>query len=882
MINNIEFKITYQIKESENAMSNTLCHKKESLQKKWTIHLISWLLPGSVFLFSMALIGAAPFGDETILLRDSVGQYIDFINYFKTVLQGENDLFYTFSKLLGGDLISLASYYLLSPFNLLFAFSNNENIPLVYTAIVVLKLSACGATFCWAAQKRDGVRYSHLLFSTAYALMAYNVLYQWNLMWLDGVIVLPLLGLGVERIWDKKSPLLYILSLGYALLTNFYIGYMLCIASVLFSVARFVLHQGGLQERFRLLGKYLFASIVGGFATAFVWLPAFLSLRKGRAQFSKSIFSFALNFDPLELFAKLVAGSGGPEQLGNGLPHIFCGTAILFLAVLFFVSKKIPLKVRATVFCVMLTVTGSFFFRITDVAWHGFSPNNSFNFRYAFIWSYLLIMIAQHALSQKLTDCVAGCIAAMFPLCLVYIYLLIKDYDYVQPVGIVLGIIVLAVVLILTKHLNRLKLASLILCAVSIAEIGANCFLLLNSVVGEVWTLKMSEWNSIIPNTTQAVEYVKQQDTGLYRMEKTFRRTHNDAMFFAYNGLSHFSSGGQAFIPKFVEKMGLRNYHEAWAFYNTGSTAEVDSLLGVKYVLSKSDLHAQKEYTLLTQVDDIGIYENPNALPLVMLSNPQIMDVNMNEKDYFALHNNIWSGLSGAETQVVHPAQNYSITLINLQKSTDSFGHTVYEKIDSAEESLLRYEITVTQQMPLYFYFSAPDTQNVTVRVNGQDRGAYFDVYRWDIASAGTYKPGDTVVIELVPGGNNMKVKKCYFYYEDLPALTEVTQHIRSSQIDIQKQSSSYLTGQLIAQQDGYILFTIPYDENWQLCVNGKAVHVEKALDTFLAAQITAGTHNFTLRYIPKGLNIGCILSVVAIAVGLVDVLRRKRALRHA
>ncbi len=152
----------------------------------------------------MALIGAAPFGDETILLRDSVGQYLDFISYFKTVLRGENDLFYTFSKALGGDLVSLASYYLLSPFNLLFIFSKNENIPLFYTAVVVLKLSACGGAFYWAAQKREGAKYSHLLFSTAYALMSYNILYQWNIMWLDGVMILPLLGLGIERIWEKS------------------------------------------------------------------------------------------------------------------------------------------------------------------------------------------------------------------------------------------------------------------------------------------------------------------------------------------------------------------------------------------------------------------------------------------------------------------------------------------------------------------------------------------------------------------------------------------------------------------------------------------------------------------------------------------------------
>ncbi|MBR5022405.1 MAG: YfhO family protein [Oscillospiraceae bacterium] len=859
-------------------MKIMLCHNS-AVRKPWILGILSWLIPGGIFLLSMALIGAAPFGDETILLRDSVGQYLDFINYFKTVLRGENDLFYTFSKTLGGDLLSLASYYLLSPFNLLFIFSTNENIPLFYTAVVVLKLSACGGAFCWAALKREDAKYSHLLFSTAYALMSYNILYQWNIMWLDGVMILPLLGLGIERIWERKSPVLYIFSLGYALVTNFYIGYMLCVASVLFSFARFLLYKGNLRERCGLLRKYLFASCVGGLGTAFVWLPSFLSLRKGRPQFDESIFSFVLNFDPPELTAKLVAGAGGPEQLGNGLPHIFCGTLTLFLVFLFFFSKKVPWKVRITVLCTVLTITGSFFFRFTDVAWHGFSPNNSFNFRYAFILSYLLIMIAQHTLSKKIPISFLGSLAAAIPLGVIYIFLLTKDYDYVQPVGIGLGTCVVTVFLIFGNRLGGKKLAYLLLCAVSIVELGVNSFLLLDGVVGEVWTLRMSEWNSQIPKITQAVDYVKQQDTSFYRMEKTFQRTHNDAMFFAYNGLSHFSSAERAFVPEFTEKMGLRNHLEAWTYYNAGSTAEVDSLLGIKYVLSKADLTHQKGYTLLTKIEDIGVYQNHNALPIAMLADPQIVEVSMDRDNYFALHNEIWSSICGEELQVVNRADHDSVTFVNLKESIDAAGNTVYSKINSTQEAICRYEITITQHKPLYFYFSAPDTQNVTVRVNGEDQGVYFDVYRWDMSSAGTYQPGDSVVIELVPGTDTMTVNESYFYYEDLQALTMASQSIQDNHVVVQSQSSSHLTGEITSRQDGYLLFTIPYDQGWQLCIDGNPVQTVKGLDTFLAAQITAGTHRFTLHYTPDGLYIGCVLSLITMTVALVRTLHRRRSL---
>lgn len=179
--------------------------------------------------------------------------------------------------------------------------------------------------------------------------------------------------------------------------------------------------------------------------------------------------------------------------------------------------------------------------------------------------------------------------------------------------------------------------------------------------------------------------------------------------------------------------------------------------------------------------------------------------------------------------------------------------------------------------MPLYYYFTAPGTPKATVRVNGQDRGAYFSDYSWHIAYAGTYKPGDTVVIELVLNGESIRVGESYFYYEDLQAHADATDIIKTNQVELQKQSSSHIDGQVTALQDGYIMFTIPYSESWQLSIDGEPVQTEMVLDTFIAAKVTAGSHTLSLNYIPKGLYVGCALSVMAIAVAVMDALLKKR-----
>ena len=859
-------------------MSNITCNTPQS-GNKWKsrgLLLLSFLIPAGIFMLSMLYAGAAPFGNNTTLLLDSVGQYIDFISYFKTVLRGENDLFYSFAKTLGGDFVGLASYYLLSPFNLLFLLSDNENIPLFYTAVTVLKLSACGTAFYWAAQKRFGAGYIHLLFSTAYALMAYNVLYQWNIMWLDGVIILPLLGLGLERLWEGKSSGLYIFSLIYALLTNFYIGYMLCIAAVLFSLVRLALHEGAWRQRGRLLGKFIFASGIGGFSTAFVWLPAFIAIGKGRAQFESDAVAAAINFNPLQLFSKLVAGAGGPAQLEYGLPHIFCGTAVLFLAILFFISARVPKKVRAAAFCALMFVTGSFVLRFADVAWHGFSPNNAFNYRYSFIWSYIIIMLAQYALYKGLAADGRACLFAAAPLVLMYLFLLVMDYEHVRTAAVGLGACVLLLLLLLVRLPDKRRLASVLLCVIGVAELGINCCMLLDGVVGETRTMQMSEWKSYIPAVTEAVDYVKAQDSGFYRMEKTFSRTHNDAMFHNYNGLSHFSSGERAFVPEFMEKMGFRRYKGVWAYYNMGSTAEVDSLLGVKYLLSKDDMAEQKGYELMTRVDDIGVYRNVNALPLALLSSQELMNLTMDGEDYFELHNRIWSALCGEDVEMLKPVEEYSVSPSNMEMSAETEAGTVYTRSEPGREASLRYELSVTEQMPMYLYFTAPDLQSVNLRINGEDRGAYFDMYRWDMAYIGSYEPGDTVTVELVAGEDTLTVENAYFYYEDMQALAGATEKLQAGTVTLQRQSGSHIEGQLTALQDGYIVFTIPYDTAWKLSIDGEPVQARMALDTFIAAQMDAGDHSFTLRYIPDGLYLGCGLSLLAAAALLIVVMKKR------
>ena len=109
-----------------------------------------------------------------------------------------------------------------------------------------------------------------------YALCTYSIAYQQNILWLDGVILLPLMALGIERIAGGGRPWLYMGSLALGILTDYYIGYMLCIFSVLY----FLFYTlGGFAapgaRALPMLASYAGASLLAAGLAAVLLLPAF-------------------------------------------------------------------------------------------------------------------------------------------------------------------------------------------------------------------------------------------------------------------------------------------------------------------------------------------------------------------------------------------------------------------------------------------------------------------------------------------------------------------------------------------------------------------------------------------------------------------------------
>jgi uncharacterized membrane protein YfhO len=116
-------------------------------------------------------------------------------------------------------------------------------------------------------------------------------------------------------------------------------------------------------------------------------------------------------------------------------------------------------------------------------------------------------------------------------------------------------------------------------------------------------------------------------------------------------------------------------------------------------------------------------YENKNALPLAYISPEGFKDADITEGNTFEKQNllaSYWSDrpiFIKAESEVSEEGAKES-----------GAGH--YERTD--EEGYIVYTIKITENMPLYFYFYAPQRQNGEVFVNGESRDVYFTVNHWN------------------------------------------------------------------------------------------------------------------------------------------------------
>ena len=572
-----------------------------------------------------------PFGNGSVLVLDLNGQYVWFFEALRNAVWGDASLLYSFARALGGEFTGIYAYYLASPLSYIVCLFPQHRMLEALLTLFLLKTAICGGSFGYYMHRtlKDRKPMAIIVFSVFYALSAYAVVQQHNTMWIDAVMWLPMITLGIESLIKHGKYKMYTIFLAITLFSNFYIGYMICIYCFFYFFIYYFAHgedhrNNPLQERFHFvksLARIAFYSIIALGIAAIILLGAYYSLNFGKTTFSTTKWEFLINFDILDLLYKFLPGSYDTVR-PEGLPFVYCGLLTLLLIPAYFLSKRYPMRQKIGSGILIFVFVAIASLNITDLIMHGFQAPNWLNYRYSFMLSFYLCVIACRAfvyfeeISLKGMMVTGGLIALLCVILQKY-----TNGEYIDPndfttiwFSLILIFVYLAA-LAIWRTTDKKRLVAVVLTVIVCAEAFLSGLFHLNALGADVGYSQYSYYNQFLSFTRPLVERVQERDKSFYRMEKTFHRSTNDNMALEMRGLSGSTSTLNKETILFLNKMGYASQSH-WSQYR-GGTPVNDSLLGLKYILSNKDVYAN--YYEIFDVDEASgytTYYNPYALSI--------------------------------------------------------------------------------------------------------------------------------------------------------------------------------------------------------------------------------------------------------------------------
>lgn len=897
--------------------------------------LWAFFIPAFILFLIYVRMDVYPFGRSSVLVLDLNGQYVQFFAALRSAIYGESSFLYSFGRSLGGEFLGIYAYYLASPFSYIVALFPKDNLLEALFLMFVLKCGSAGLSFGVYMHNSQRCNKSvTVALSVLYALSSYFVVMHHNTMWIDALILLPLLTLGIERLVKYKKPALYVITLALTLLSNYYIGYMSCIFVALYYFYYVLSNLGTkadnpLNEKRHFIRSLLrmgLYTVLGIGIAAILLIPAYYSLTFGKTDFTNPDFSFTSKFGFIDFIAKLFPGSYDTVR-PEGLPWVYSGVLSVILLPLYFLTKKISWQEKLASACFILILFASMNINTLDMIWHGFQAPNWLNYRYSFMFSFLLLILAGRALTlirEVGYEWVLGSAAVSAILVVIMQKLNLtclrdgEDFEYFSDInGVWLSIFCLAIygaiLMLMSKHRPyspKIDKLALVMVGVICVEVFLNGVFYTKNLNDDVVISSYDSYHDYYDKYEGALKFIEEnEEDKFYRTEKTETRNVTDGFVFNTNGIASSTSTLDADVVKFIARLGIKA-DSHWTEYK-GSNSVLDSFFGIKYLITKPEETASSLYTEVYADEFTKVYKNPYALSLAFASSPSVNDVTfelptdlidyeyvMNDatNNYewvvksefedtlwspFERMNAILSAISGKEVTVYEGIEHTMEKTSTVTQESSLWNHYVFKSEIGDTSACITFNLTATRDGDIYCFFPTKYSREIKVMVNekflSESDGDY--IYPYDnnaniaiILNLGSYKAGERVMVDVyidAYGEFYLTEGTPYFCYINEEELASVMTDISKSNLNITEFSHDYIEGTINCDgKNNTVLFTIPYDAGWNVKVNGKKVETYETLECLMAFDLPteAGTYSITMKYFPSCYKAGIVISIASLA----------------
>ena len=695
--------------------------------KEKKIYFINLFLVLFIALISYKILKFYPFGNFDSAISDAREQFRPMIYDFLIKLKLGILQSFSFNNGLGNPVYFNSLYYIASPVNIVgLLFNKPEDM---YVVITMVKLGITSLTITKYASSKTTNKTAIILAAISYCFCGWYITYYYYLAFVDTFMIFPLYQYGLERLLNDNKANIYILSLAYMIISNFYLCFPVCIYTILyFIIVRLFYQQDSKKEKLRSFINISKATIVVFFLVLF-WLYMILDcyFRMDLVFYENVLRDYYVTIP--KILSSIFYGQQelNPLIYGEMNPNLGCNTLILLSLVFYFFNKNINLREKIFAAIVCMIIINCFCVTKIDYVLNFFHEIRVLPYRYIFIACFLEIWIFLRNVQTIKWDkkTYLGIIITISILSLIMYFT--KNDIYEESIIFFITITLSLLVLVLFKPIKKVR--NVILVLLIILETTMAIFS--NHVLGRILLDDFS------------IPFLKKDEIFRHSGYYLETNTENNELLtlFNYNlynntkDISLFTSMTYNKVIYDLQKLGYSNY------VNTTIYADKYNLFGNMMFNIKGDYYLEKIYSV----------------------NKNIKEIKLQEDDIVHNQNAIAKNLAGVDNLFIKTKQKIeSITDLYLLYNSTGFIDVVdkngklhnYSHMDNIglnnETILYNHEIT-------RYYFNRKKVQAVYDIL--KQNQIHYTSYK-DSKIAGTIKVGeDQLIFTSIPYDTNWLIK---------------------------------------------------------------------------------------------------------------------------
>lgn len=793
----------------------------------------------------------------------------------------------------GSDILTSLSTHILDPFNWISAFIPEKYTEQAYTCVIMAKLYLSGLSFAFLCRKRNLAWRNVFIGTVVYVFAASSYIFPLWAYFLNVLYIYPLVIVGMDDLWKKKTSKLFLCSFLLVFINCFYFAYMVVILGILYCISNLIFDKSFWNDGKKIakqILKYLFHGMVAVGLSMPILLPVILlmarSKRIGADFYLPALYS-------MDYYKKWITGFTSSYMMSDRDCYIGYATIALICVISLFLQKKRYGKLKLE----FIVLTAGMLIPAFGSVMNGFSYYAN---RWVFAYTLLIAVIVAEILPElKTMEWKQKGILTVAVGIYIGILAATNDFRYIRETIALLVIILLFVIASSKIPWNLFYIVTTI-------------FTLVGVWIPARYHFSKNYENALRANTPRGEAYETVTNAGAMPLlrevdaepEERFDGSdmgtiYNETMLYGLSGMNLYLSLGESNISTFHNDIGLLT-NATNSYYGLNRRSELEYLMGVsRYLITEGEEYclpygySRQEFTGNSHGEDYSVYHSEREVSLLHAFSRTVSEDDWKKLDYLqrqkvltrAIVANDGTGNTKVEDLDLDDNEiSYRTEFRNVEQHGADY-------ITSGDGSIILYpeEFSLLGNGEIYVSlegtdYSSGDATGFAVNVYGlkdEKRTVYTEhlagtnnknhIYEgrhdWmmNIGYTSDKEAFDAIEINL-PNGGTYHFDRIRCYVRPTKELAKSISEMKCLENSVRIEENS-IAGSFKADQQGYVLLSIPYSEGWKLWIDGKRTRIDRADDAFMMFAVSEGEHEIQMKYCTPGLISGSVIAILTMVI---------------